>query len=1097
MRKNHLRIQLKPWTSEGFNRAVFIFPGQGSFDQKKTEEFTHQSQVFRDYLQTAELLSKTFSFPSPLEALEAENPDPVAQNLLLFCLQVALFEEARLRLVEPEFLITHSFGEYAALCSTGALSFSEVYQIVAHREIASPKPQVQGGLIAVSASPEKVSESRFSRPVFLANRNSPRQTVIAVAQGDIKLILRELRDQLLPAKELKTVGRPYHSPLMTDARERFALKLNDLNLEIKPLRIPFVSSVTGQLYPAGTLFRKDEMLKHLSDQLTNQVDFIKQVQCLPPDKFDAILELNFSETTLVFAKEILLLPNLCFLSCSAFLPQKKNDEDNLTTRFKISDTKAFEIVSKFISQITGYRIEEIRLEQKLEEDLRIDSIKKAEVLFRTFQEKSLEVGTNLEVARLKRVGDIVHLIENLEAQGVSGSKEAALFSVRKGGWQEVPPPLWTQPAVATERILQQSRFHTLSSFGQNQWLLRLTSEPELEDLPDFLTEVQSSLAGHLRAPSIQQSVILLGRTSPAFHGLRAFLKCLSFETFPFQIKIIQTDSPLSDQTLTSEFNELSSREVRYVLGQRQLWTLQTPAEPQASQPVPRHLFSIGGSSGILKAFFQSASLTETNLTIVGRRSQDDDSVRDVLEKSKDRFRSVRYLQADALSRDALLGVFGQAEQWHGPVDLAIDASGTQSSLFFEKKTKNEIASELQSKILPLMTLLQLRSQKEVPFQILKLNSVAASHGNPGQSVYAFANDYSSAFEGVSPIYLPATDGIGMTESESVKRAVKMLGLDLLPEDQIARLFQQAVLDVRDPLFVMSPKNEFLLAANLLPSRWDHTQLGKASGSDLTFERSLDVTELPFLRGHLMLSQCLVPASLYMAQLYNTLKGVTQSSPSVLSYELKNLITLEAGPVNVKTRFRWQSPKEVSGTVSSHIENFSILCQSISPLKPSRSIAAPLLIRSLDMRDFYSPKFLELSGVFANLEWAKVADSGEVIGCLKPGSCPVEMLPETYRLMNLFEAAFQMMGAAVMWFHHLTVVPAKVISASFQSVDDNEIVFLRISDLHPISASRWGAKAQALNRSGQVVFEMEKLEGEVVVKHESCPTRFQEIHERPW
>lgn len=1095
---NRLSVQNTPWASQSYEIAAFVFPGQGAFNLRNIREFHQRSQVFQDLLSTAEMISHNENFPNPSALLADDSSGSMfAQNLLLFCYQVALFREFSDKLIAPRFLTSHSFGEYAAFCASGILDFPDAYRIVALREASSPPLHAEGSLIAVAAGSADIDLSKFSRPLYLANRNSSKQTVFAVAKKDLKLVLRELRAARLPAKELSSVARPYHSPLMNTARQTFRDNLDKIRFKISPSCIPLISSVTGEMIPERTSFSRDQLIEHLTRQLTNEVNFIHQIEVLSGLGVDGFIELDIHEMVAPFIRDILPPRKTPVFTIGSYLSEEKRDTHVST--FKVSDLKVFEMVSRFISQITGYKIEEIRLEQKLEEDLRIDSIKKAEVLFRTFQERNIETGANLEVAKIKQVGDIVRLVENLKESAPASEKSPVRFMVKCGQWRKVPRPLGTpnsgnrRPPSKSLKI--QDSFLSIFSFGKNRWVLHLTEDVPVENLQRLLSETHQSLEKIRSDGQSLQTLILMGEKTRSFQGLKAFLRSLSLEADSFVIKSIETNRALSDGDIENEFSEMSLREIKYQDGERFSWTLHQPVDALQTQPTPEHIFSIGGTSGILEAFYESMDHKKTSLSVIGRKEAS--LVEPTLQKFGSKFHRVQYRQADATNWEEIGNAFKNAEKEFGPVDLIIDASGSQFSRFFHQKSIEEIREELDSKILPTLHLekiLALRSQKP---RYLKLNSIAASHGNSGQSVYGFANDYACGEDWVTPLHFPPTDSIGMTEEATTLRVVKMLGIDLLPREQLPPLLNTMISSPEGHFILMTPKNEFMLTAQHLPWRWDPTSPGIRRAEDGLFERQIDMETLPFLKGHLMLNQCLIPASLYLGQLYVALKAFHQCLPTIDSYELKNLITLEAGPVNVKTKFTFGENGTTHIKVSSLLENFTLSSsapKNTMDLGPASSL---ILSDDMNMADFYSKKFLDLHGAFSNLEWVRATQKGDILGRLAPENPPDDINIESYRMMNIFEACFQVMGASVMWNHHLTVVPALVKNLEWSSEDKGPVEYILVKELRQVGDSRWAAIAEGLAADGSPLFRVQTLEGEVVVVHESRPIRSQDINISPW
>src|SRR5262249_22587328 len=107
--------------------------------------------------------------------------------------------------VEPAFLAGHSYGDYAALCAAGAMSFDDLIRL-SHRRgevLAAASKDAPGAMAAVEAGADTVEPLLQDLDVFAVNLNSPHQTVIsgkveAVDQALARLKQKRLRGQRIP-----------------------------------------------------------------------------------------------------------------------------------------------------------------------------------------------------------------------------------------------------------------------------------------------------------------------------------------------------------------------------------------------------------------------------------------------------------------------------------------------------------------------------------------------------------------------------------------------------------------------------------------------------------------------------------------------------------------------------------------------------------------------------------------------------------------------------------------------------------------------------------------------------------------------------------
>lgn len=1092
-------------SSQEMPQAAYIFPGQGSFDVNEARNLYNKSVKFKEWVKRSDELSAKFKFPSPLSYLTQKQKtegssylsleEAFQVNLLQFTQQCYLYEEFCRKLTTPQIVTAHSFGEYAALFACGALGFEDVYRIVGLREMASPAPGTLGGLVVLACGADEFKKLTLVKDQQIANINSKDQITVAVPKTHIKSFLLDLRTSKIAATELKRVGRPYHSTLMADAADLFRARVSSLNLDITPVKVPLLSSVNQKTFEKGYQFSREELVDIVCDQLLSPVLFNKQVEVLLGRGVTGTLEMGRAAVLSPLVKSC--LPEHAkgkFQALSVRDYEVKEEDSGVISQFKVKDHKVFKMVGDFISQITGYRIEEIRLEQRLEEDLRIDSIKKAEILFRSFKERNVDIGANLEIAKLKRVGDIVQLLEGMKQKEASTENEQARFELKKSAWVQVPHPLLGPLGERPSAVMLKNEGGlSLKQYGPNKYLMLLQdSRDEVASEGEIVTRLQkiySSLV-EIRERGENLYFILAGPGGRWFKAVKSFLKCIALEFGSMAFKAVEIDDETDfERVAYQEFFEHSLKEIRYQSGLRHSLNMNSlKAEDFNPVPLPRHIFSVGGSKGILKTFFNGAHFPDTHLTIVGRSEE---------APSFANWKSFRYIAADAENPEALAKAMKNAEESAGPIDLIFDASGREKSQLFEKKETKEIIEEIRSKDLPVQGLnryFQTRSEKP---RIFKLNSISASHGNMGQSIYAFANEWSCWADNVTPIYLPPTDQIGMTEDPLVLRSVKMLGLKLLRGDQIVDLFTQLVLTRPHSLFVMSDQNQLMTGFQGQPNPDSFMSIGRRRDSDLHFYQTLDLAKQTFLNDHKISGQRIAPASLFFAELVVAYKSYFQAFPNLQSYDLKNLITLEVGPVEVRTVCEFPQPGVLKIKVQSQLENFETISGSLVSHTPLGRHFGLKLNNELEIGDFYSDKFLELSGMFVNLEWVRVDTQGRLVGKLKKYQKPEPLDEETYQLMNTFEACFLMVGGQVMWSEKMTMVPAHLSNVSIDFSKKGECRYIVVKEIRPLSESRWEGQCDVLNDRGEVVMSLNKMQGEIVIKYETLPVGYHAINESLW
>lgn len=250
-------------------KIAFCFPGQGSVEQGMgrdiAEAVPEAMEIFERGSEASGLDLKKLCFESPLDdlvATEVQQPALVAASL-------AVLAALRERGIEPDYVVGHSVGEFAALAAARTYGVEEAVGLVRERGIAMAEAARQhpGSMAAILGLEDEIVEDLCRRisGVWPANYNCPGQLVISGAHDSVDAACVEAeREGAKRAVKLKVSGA-FHSPLVARAAERLRPAVE--RVKFAPPSAPFMSTVTATIEPAqriGTL---------LVDQLTAPVKF--------------------------------------------------------------------------------------------------------------------------------------------------------------------------------------------------------------------------------------------------------------------------------------------------------------------------------------------------------------------------------------------------------------------------------------------------------------------------------------------------------------------------------------------------------------------------------------------------------------------------------------------------------------------------------------------------------------------------------------------------------------------------------------------------------------------------------------------------------
>ncbi|MFZ1398405.1 MAG: acyltransferase domain-containing protein, partial [Candidatus Promineifilaceae bacterium] len=190
---------------------------------------------------------------------------------------------------EPDMVMGHSLGEYAALIAAGIMPFAHALEASAARgaEMAAVDVPDKGKMAAVLAPYEEVEAvlSSVDGYVVPANINSRAQCVFGGASATVDEAVKQFEAKGFRVMTLP-VSHAFHTSIVAPASEPLRRVLD--RLDIRPPQLPLVANVTGDVYPTEVEAIKD-LLKL---QIASPVQWVKGLETLYAHGVRAFVEVG-------------------------------------------------------------------------------------------------------------------------------------------------------------------------------------------------------------------------------------------------------------------------------------------------------------------------------------------------------------------------------------------------------------------------------------------------------------------------------------------------------------------------------------------------------------------------------------------------------------------------------------------------------------------------------------------------------------------------------------------------------------------------------------------------------------------------------------
>lgn len=203
--------------------------------------------------------------------------------------------------LHPDVTAGLSLGEYCALETAGGMTLKDAITTVRKRGILMEQavPAGKGSMAAVlgmkAEEIEKITDT--IEGVTIANYNCPGQIVISGVKEAVEQASEQLKNagakRVLPLN----VSGPFHSQMLTEAGKELGKVLE--NVELSPLKIPYVTNVTAQYVEDS---RETKAL--LEKQISSSVRWQQSMENMIAQGVDTFVEIGPGKTLAGFLRKI-------------------------------------------------------------------------------------------------------------------------------------------------------------------------------------------------------------------------------------------------------------------------------------------------------------------------------------------------------------------------------------------------------------------------------------------------------------------------------------------------------------------------------------------------------------------------------------------------------------------------------------------------------------------------------------------------------------------------------------------------------------------------------------------------------------------------
>jgi amino acid adenylation domain-containing protein len=232
-------------------KTAWLFPGQGSQFPGMARTLFESEPIFRETIQRCADVLEPVLPRSLLEVMFDTGPDgeealrdTAFAQPALFAVEVGLARLWRSWGIQPDVVVGHSVGQYAAACVAGVFGLDDGARLIAERGRLFGTLPAGGRMVAVFADADKVEQCAAEYPRLSIAAYNGASTVLSGPGEDTERAAEAFTDAGIRCEWLQT-SHAFHSALLDPVLDEFESYAS--NVDYSPPQVTFVCNRTGDV----------------------------------------------------------------------------------------------------------------------------------------------------------------------------------------------------------------------------------------------------------------------------------------------------------------------------------------------------------------------------------------------------------------------------------------------------------------------------------------------------------------------------------------------------------------------------------------------------------------------------------------------------------------------------------------------------------------------------------------------------------------------------------------------------------------------------------------------------------------------------------